>query len=210
MIHPATELRLVDRAIGHGVYATTAIPRGTILWVRDPLDRAMTPAEIAALPPILAAQIAHHFWVDRNGSYLLAWDLARFVNHSCRPNCVSAAAGLEIAIVDIAAGEQITNDYAELGMLPGETMGCGCGAPGCRGVVTDAQADIIRLALRDATAEALARAPTVAQPLAALLTDAVRRRLLEPPPAQPGRTRRWRIRDLEPATRVPAAAATTR
>ena len=210
MIHPATELRLVDPVIGHGVYATAAIPRGTLIWVRDPLDRQLSPDEIAALPPAVAAQIERHFWLDRSGYYVLAWDLARFVNHSCRPNCVGVAAGVEIVIADIAPGDQITNDYAELGMLPGETMGCSCGAAECRGVVSDAQADVIRATLAGAMTKALGRAPSVDQPLAGLLPDALRRRLLEPQAASSGRPRRWRIRDLEPAVREAAAAPPSR
>jgi len=49
----------------------------------------------------------------RDGNYVLARDRARFVNHSCRPNSVPTADGFEIAIVDIAPGDQIINDYAE-------------------------------------------------------------------------------------------------
>lgn len=202
MIHPATELRLVDPAIGHGVYATAAIPRGTLVWVRDRLDRVLSPAEIAALPPLLAGQTERHFWLDRSGDYVLAWDLARFVNHSCRPNCAGVAPGVEIAITDIAPGEQITNDYAELGMRPDETLTCACGAPTCRGLVSGAEAEAIRTAYGAAARDALGQAPTVQQPLAALLSIALRRRLLEPPQQRPRAARDWRIRNAASAVAV--------
>ena len=39
MIHPDTELRYVNDAIGYGVFATRHIPCGTITWVRDHLDQ---------------------------------------------------------------------------------------------------------------------------------------------------------------------------
>ena len=50
MIHPDTELRLVNQHIGLGVFATRAIPKGTITWVRDRLDQAFAPAAVAQLP----------------------------------------------------------------------------------------------------------------------------------------------------------------
>ena len=171
MIHPATELRSIDPVIGFGVFATAPIPRGTIVWALDPLDRVLTRAEVLALPAAMGFDADRHLWLDRQGRFVLAWDLARFVNHSCRPNCAATAFGCEIAVADIAAGDQLTNDYADLGMTPGETLACRCGAPDCRGVVQSAQAGLIRAALAEAVALALGCAAGVEQPLRPLLTQ---------------------------------------
>lgn len=38
MIHPSTELRLVDAVIGYGVFATGFLPRGTIIDAQDALE----------------------------------------------------------------------------------------------------------------------------------------------------------------------------
>ena len=51
MIHPATELRLVDAETGQGVFATAAIPRGTVVWAHDELDQILTPARVARNMP---------------------------------------------------------------------------------------------------------------------------------------------------------------
>lgn len=174
MIHPATELRLVDATIGFGVHATAMIPMGTIVWALDPLDRVLSRADLDSLPGALGFNAAHHLWHREDDSFVLAWDLARFMNHSCSPTCVTTPLGCEIAIRDIAPGEQLTNDYAELGMVVGETLHCGCGAPRCRQVIVCEQAPGLRATYAPLVAAALNRASQVDQPLASLLPPNIR------------------------------------
>jgi hypothetical protein len=173
MLHPATRLEQVDLAIGLGVVATGPIPRGSITWVKDPLDRVLAPAEVAALPSICAGDLEHYSWVDRSGNYVLCWDIARYVNHACDPNCLATEWGFEIAVRDIAAGEELTNDYANIGMLPREQMRCHCGAPGCRGLVSPLDAAARAPLWSDAIAQAATRLTQVPQPLWTLLPDAL-------------------------------------
>ncbi|MBO0709521.1 MAG: SET domain-containing protein-lysine N-methyltransferase [Candidatus Dormibacteraeota bacterium] len=61
---------------------------------------------------------------------------ANYGNHSCEPNTapLDPRQGDRVALRDIAAGEELTVDYAPLSPL-GWEMPCNCGAPGCRGVV---------------------------------------------------------------------------
>ena len=62
-------------------------------------------------------------YVDRDGRHILCWDIARFVNHSCDPTSRSPGYDLEIAVRDIHPGEQVTDDYGSLNVLPGfETL----------------------------------------------------------------------------------------
>lgn len=178
MIHPATELRPAGPGIGLGVFATARIPRGTVVWVLDPLDRLLTQAEVAALPKAMGFDPKRHLWLGPDGRYVLAWDLARYVNHSCTPNCAATVFGCELALADIAAGDQLTNDYADLGMSPGETLACGCGALDCRGEVASGQAPLIRQALATSMAQAMGCVGAVAQPLWPLLAESVRAHLL--------------------------------
>ena len=63
-------------------------------------------------------------------------DPARFGNHSCDPNLVLADATTLVARRDIAAGEEITSDYATMTDNPSWRMTCNCGAADCRRVVT--------------------------------------------------------------------------
>ena len=52
MIHPNTELRFINNVIGYGVVATEFIPKGTITWSIDQLDRVFTPEQLQALDPV--------------------------------------------------------------------------------------------------------------------------------------------------------------
>ncbi len=133
MMHPSTELRLVDERIGYGVFATRAIPRGTITWVRDALDRSFTRQAIDAMEPAYRTLLDKYTFVDASGGYVLCWDIARFVNHSCDPTCLAPGYDFEIALRDIPAGEQLTDDYGSLNIQ--QLLECRCAAAGCRGKV---------------------------------------------------------------------------
>jgi len=190
MLHPATMLKPADPTIGLGVFATESIPRGSITWVRDPLDQVLTPAEIAALPALCTADLEHYFCHGRDGNYLLCWDIGRYVNHSCEPNCFSTEWGFEIAVRDIAAGEELSNDYANIGMLPTERLQCRCGAPGCRGLISPADVSAKLPQWAGAIAASLAQVNRVRQPLWTLLPHALKELLLSRYPAHADAGRR--------------------
>lgn len=68
---------------------------------------------------------------------------ARWINHSCAPNCVADDSDGKVkvfALRDIAAGEELFYDY---GLIIDERMtaavkkrfACWCGAPDCRGTM---------------------------------------------------------------------------
>ena len=130
MIHVDTELRFVSPDIGYGVFATRVIPRGTITWVRDRLDQTLTAEAIERLPPVYHDIVLKYSFVDARGRFVLCWDHARYMNHSCDPTCLSAGYDFEIAIRDIAAGEELTDDYGTLNLDYG--FQCHCGSPRCR------------------------------------------------------------------------------
>jgi hypothetical protein len=90
VIHPDTELRFVNPDIGYGVFATRLIPRGAITWVRDRLDQAFTPAAVERLPAPYHDIVLKYSFIDAHGRFVLCWDHARYVNHSCDPTCLSA------------------------------------------------------------------------------------------------------------------------
>jgi hypothetical protein len=131
VIHPATELRFIDETIGYGVVATRRIPRGTITWAKDDLDQSFTAAEVRAMARPYREILDKYTYVDQSGLYILCWDIARFVNHSCAPACRSPGYDFEIAVRDIQPGEELNDDYGSLNISPGfET--CRCGSPECR------------------------------------------------------------------------------
>jgi hypothetical protein len=114
MIHPHTALRFISPDIGFGVVATERIPKGTITWAMDALDRVFEPEEVEALGSLFRERLDHFTFRDSRGRYVLCWDIARYVNHSSRANCLTTAYDFEVAIRDIEAGEQLTDDYGTL------------------------------------------------------------------------------------------------
>lgn len=117
MIHPHTALRFISDEIGHGVFATQHIPAGTITWVRDPLDRELTSLEVANLAAVCKPALETYTYRNQHGNYVLCWDIARYMNHSFKPNCMATTYGFEVAVSNIKPGEQLTNDYGTLNIV---------------------------------------------------------------------------------------------
>ena len=168
MIHPQTEVRLVSAAVGRGVVATALLPRGTIVWIRDPLDAGWPIAEVTNWPDAYRALLYQTCFV-LGGEVVQPWDHARLMNHSCEPTCGGTEHGFEVALRDIAPGEPLSNDYHGFG-LPGEPpFECTCGAASCRGRHVFHAPEAIRRRHARNLATALADVQRVPQPLADLL-----------------------------------------
>ena len=117
MLHPHTELRFVSEEIGYGIFATAFIPKGTIMWVKDELDRIIPKEKITELSPANLENLLKYSYRTSMGDYFFCWDLTRYVNHSFNPNSMLTALGFEIAIKDIEAGDEISNDYGTLNII---------------------------------------------------------------------------------------------
>ena len=117
MIHPHTELRLVNPEIGHGVFATALIPQGTVVWVQDALDREISPDEVARFAPELQERLSKYCYRNNAGHYVLCWDHNRYINHSFTSNCMMTAYHMELAVRDIQPGEELTDDYGYLNIV---------------------------------------------------------------------------------------------
>lgn len=130
MVHPHTELRPVSDAIGDGIFATRPILKGTLVYVKDPLEIDLAPPRFEALPEDIREIADKYSYIDERGHRILSWDIAKYVNHSCEPNTISSGYGFEIAIRDIGAGEEITDEY---GLFNLEwSIRCHCGSAKCR------------------------------------------------------------------------------
>lgn len=133
-------VRVVRSSIhGYGLIATRAFRAGDV---------------VADIDGVLYAEDeltddTYCLWMD-DGYYVDMVDQTRWINHSCDPNCeiegeLGASPLVEggaeggwwarvLAVRDIAAGEELTYDYAFPAVLAER---CGCGAPGCRGWIVD-------------------------------------------------------------------------
>jgi hypothetical protein len=120
---------------GRGLFAVAPIAAGEVVAVKG--GHIVDTATMEALPeplPNSEIQIAE-------GLHLVALTdeeyepVMLFINHSCEPNVGFAGNVVLVAMRDVAAGEELTTDYA-LFDTPASTMDCSCGTPSCRGVIT--------------------------------------------------------------------------
>ena len=138
MMHFSTEVRDAAHLIGVGVFATADIPPGTIIWVLDRFDRVLRPNTIRTWPSRIREVVERFGYVDANGSVVVCWDAGRLMNHSCNPTSIGIGCAFEVARRPILRGEELTCDYGLLNMTG--AFDCVCGAAGCRGRVSPADA----------------------------------------------------------------------
>ena len=125
MIHPNTELKLINEQVGYGVFATADIPEGTIVYVKDSLELCVTPTDYLMHSEEMKEVIEKYSYIDEMGNRIISWDFAKYVNHCCNCNSISTGYGFEIAIRDIKKGEQITDEYGIFNLIKPMTLVCG-------------------------------------------------------------------------------------
>jgi SET domain-containing protein len=103
---------------GIGLFAAEDISKGTVTWRFMPAyDRLLTQTDIDGLPEPARSNILDHVYLDAaSGQFVLCADNARFMNHADDPNTAGihepgSIEGFDVAIRDIAAGEELTCDY---------------------------------------------------------------------------------------------------
>lgn len=123
---------------GQGIFARRIIPAGT--RVIEYLGERVSKAES------LRRRQDGNFFVfivtdefDIDGA--VSWNPARFINHSCSPNCEARNEDERIWIValrDIAAGEELSFNYG-YDLQDYEDNPCDCGARDCLGFMVAAE-----------------------------------------------------------------------
>ncbi len=106
---------------GLGCFTAQPIARGQVIWEFHPeVDRRYAPHELAQLPPAVLEHFQIYAWVNPADNFILfSGDHSKFFNHSDNHNTRMIADGYKcIAIRDIAAGEELTSNYAELRDIP--------------------------------------------------------------------------------------------
>jgi uncharacterized protein len=171
MIHPDTELRFISDEVGYGVFATALIRRGTITGVRDDFDILLSRERFEQLDPPHRTLAEKYAYLDAEGVWVLCWDIAKYVNHSCHPNCLGGTEEFEVAVRDVPPREELRSDYATLNLDQDEWLQCRCGARNCRGTVRPEDATALADEWAQTFQAAFALAETVAQPLEPFFRD---------------------------------------
>ena len=103
---------------GLGVFLLVPLKKGDLVWRFDSrIDRIYSEAEVASLPPHAQEYLRiYSTWHAHTGLYVLCGDNGRFFNHAAVPSTVSNAIsfGEDRAIRDLAAGDELTSDYATI------------------------------------------------------------------------------------------------
>ena len=132
---------------GLGVFATRRIRAGRRLIVYE--GEELTEAAVDARYDGDAAEDPHtllfHLGDDRYIDASVGGNDARFINHSCGPNCESVVLDGQIvirAIRNIQPGAELTYDYAleiekRASRARRALYSCRCGAPSCRGTMLE-------------------------------------------------------------------------
>jgi hypothetical protein len=175
MIHPSTKLQYINDQMGYGVFATHLIPKGTIVYVKDPLEIEIEPNDFNTYPSVLQEHIEKYSYIDERGIRIISWDLAKYVNHCCQCNTISTGYGFEIAIRDIYPGEEITDEYGLFNMC--QEMEIGCCKSGCRGRVSALDADLYWREWDEKIEDALQHFQDIEQPLLPLVDGFTKERL---------------------------------
>ncbi len=144
---PSTGPRFVRRRSpihGYGIFASRPIAKGErLIEYKGTLINAEQAdgryPEIGTPPHTFLFDAENDMYIDAgvNGN------LARWINHSCKPNCETVQEGQRIfieAIRTIRPGEEIFYDYRITLDEPHNARArkkwvCHCGAPGCRGTM---------------------------------------------------------------------------
>lgn len=131
---PRTEVR-ASAIHGRGLFARAPIRCGELVAMKggyvlsrahwQALQAELGPAEIQVDEDLVLAPVHAG---EREGAML-------YTNHSCEPNIAIQGQIAFVAMRDIAAGEELTHDWATTDDDEYE-MVCRCGRPSCRGTIT--------------------------------------------------------------------------
>ena len=134
MIHSDTEIRYINAELGHGVFARSPIPKGTLVVVNDPFMPDVVPADFESLSAPFKNLVYKYSYVDKRGHHIIDWDHAKYINHHCSSNTLTSGYGFQIAVRDIAQDEQI---FADDGLFNEPfDWECHCGCTSCRRTIT--------------------------------------------------------------------------
>ncbi|KAJ2817188.1 hypothetical protein IWW50_006254, partial [Coemansia erecta] len=144
--HNYAKVRIVDAGRkGFGMQALEDLDVGS--FVMEYMGEVVTATEFRKRARVYQSEgIQHHYFMSiGNGKVIDATRkgcIARFINHSCGPNCVlqkwMVGGAIRMGIFTerpIKRGEEITFDYKFERMADSEPQSCYCGSPECKGII---------------------------------------------------------------------------
>ncbi len=133
-LSPKCEKHAASAISGTGLYAAAALARHEVVAVKG--GYLVGRSVVEQRPELVGnsdMEVVEGLWLVslKPSEYR---EITRFLNHSCEPNLGLAGNIVFVAMRSIAAGEELTIDYAMIDDNQ-DSMICGCRTPSCRGVV---------------------------------------------------------------------------
>lgn len=136
--HPNVQVRHSAIA-GRGAFAKQALKKGQVIIEYTGMVRKERPEDDVRGGDVYLFGLDRDWLIDP----AMGGNQARFINHSCEPNCeseIKARRVFVLAMRDIAKGEELTYDYLmDVGRKPTpqdrKNFPCYCGTPSCRGTM---------------------------------------------------------------------------
>lgn len=129
-----------DASAGFGIFADRAIAAGEVVFAgEERSQRIVTRGHVERTWDEQARADFRAYAYPLSEEVFILWDRDPGAwapqNHSCEAN--TRYRGLDVvALRDVAAGEELTLDYADFCDEASASFECRCGAPGCRGRVS--------------------------------------------------------------------------
>lgn len=96
---------------GVGLFASTTIPKGTIVWeYTEGVDWTIPAADFVRFPEPYRTWLRKYVYQSESGHFVLCGDNGKYMNHSFDPNCDDSGQ-VTVAKRTIRAGEELTCDY---------------------------------------------------------------------------------------------------
>jgi len=149
---------------GKGLFAAKKIPKGTIV-MRYTGGRVYSSTHFRNLKKRYKAIVKKFAYEDDQGNLVYIAGSAKYWNHSCDPN-TGPFKDVDIALRDIAKGEELTYDYAFLHPGKFAAMLCRCTSVRCRGSIKrELPSSAVIRRIRGFALEASKQIHKVSQPL---------------------------------------------
>ncbi|KAJ2375217.1 hypothetical protein IW150_002667, partial [Coemansia sp. RSA 2607] len=140
------KVRIIDAGRkGYGMQALEDLDIGS--FVMEYIGEVVTSSEFRKRAAVYQSEgIQHHYFMSIGNNKIIDATrkgcIARFINHSCGPNCVlqkwMVGGAIRMGIFvekPIKRGEEITFDYKFERMSGSEPQPCYCGSPQCKGII---------------------------------------------------------------------------
>jgi uncharacterized protein len=124
---------------GYGVYSTTFLPKGTIIWFPCEECEIYTPVQMEEMEKQNLFELDEYGYYLNDGNNILPCGQAHLLNHSCEANVLDFGLDFGIAVKDILPNDEITIDYgtfyADL-KYNDWTVQCSCKKKSCRKIIS--------------------------------------------------------------------------